>query len=61
MTTKICYTINNVGTAAFPIYAVWSDPEDENGYLIEHESVELARFVTYNQALKFLNSYTLNK
>ena len=51
----ICYSITNVGSAAFPIFTVWLDKEDENGYLIEHESEVLARFVTYNQALKFVN------
>ena len=55
MVSTIRYSIINVGTPAFPIYTVWQDPEDENGYTIEHECIELARFPSYSQAVEFLN------
>ena len=55
MTATIRYSIINRGTPAFPIYSVWQDPEDENGFTIEHECSELAHFTTYSQAVEFLD------
>lgn len=55
MVATIRYSIINVGTPAFPIYAVWQDPEDENGYTIEHECSQIASFPSLKQAKEFLD------
>lgn len=49
-------TIANTGTAAFPIWTVWLDTEDENGFLVEELSEVLAKFPTFKQAKEFADN-----
>ena len=50
------YTIVKHGSPSLPIFLVFLDKEDENGYLIEHESVQVASFPTIQQAQEFANA-----
>lgn len=51
---KSYYSIIKQGSPSFPIFTVWLDKEDENGFLIEHESTQVASFPTFQQANDFV-------
>ncbi|CAB4130257.1 hypothetical protein UFOVP116_348 [uncultured Caudovirales phage] len=53
------YSIIQTGSPSFPIFQVWLDPVDENGFLVEHECTMLAQFPTMQQAKQFLQTYPL--
>ena len=57
----IRYSIGKQGSPSFPIFTVWADPEDENGFLIEYESVQIGSFNTFQQAQEFANSQQQEK
>jgi hypothetical protein len=48
-------TWTQFGTAAFPIYSVCIDYTDEQGFLLEHLTKELARFPSRMMAEKFIS------
>lgn len=43
-----------LGTPAFPIYSVYRDFTDADGYLLEHLSEQLANFPKQKQAEEFI-------
>ena len=47
-------TITQGGSPSFPIFIVYRDTIDAEGYTVEHLSEEVARFSTMAQAEQFI-------
>lgn len=51
---KTYFDLTNTGTAAFPIWTVWKETEDAEGFLLEELSEAVFRGPDRDLALKFI-------